>query len=309
VQLRSFKQGWLGLFGDAVLAFAIIRDLGLWRYFRPLFDLFNLGGDIDFVLEHTKRPGWIGDMIAIITYPAVQLLIIAIGLGLIFWDNRRRTRPISTTTSTHKMSIPIIGMIASGLCLVGFFVAWLISEYAATPKIADNGPTSVSTTPPVAPSPIPVTPTPSSSPEPKITAPKVVEAPVPTAPQLPVPTSPSKKPGRNYVEAHVTPEFLVGLYDGNTKLRADTLVSEQVGKWMQVSGPLGEIHSSSKTSALVVFAYRKKPTIYMWFSAEWIARLALLPKNQNINVEGQLKEVTSYNATIDLENCELLDTN
>jgi hypothetical protein len=144
-------------------------------------------------------------------------------------------------------------------------------------------------------------------PKEKVVPPKIVEMPAPILPPPPVPTTPPKKPGRDYVNAEITPEYLVGLYDGNTKLRAETLVSEQVGKWMRVSGPLGEIHASGKTDALVVFSSRKEPTIYMWFTGEWIARLALLPKNQNINVEGQLKKVTGYNTTVELENCELLD--
>jgi hypothetical protein len=142
-----------------------------------------------------------------------------------------------------------------------------------------------------------------------VVPPKMVEVPAPILPPPPpVRTTPPKKPDRDYVSAEVTPEYLLGLYDGNTRLRAETLVSQQVGKWMQVSGPLGEIHSSFKTNALVVFSSRKKPTIYMWFNEEWIDRLALLPKNQNINVEGQLKKVTDYNATVELENCELLDS-
>jgi hypothetical protein len=137
--------------------------------------------------------------------------------------------------------------------------------------------------------------------------PQVTARPAVTVPDPPIPTTPPKKAGREYVDAHVTPEFLVGVYDGNTRLRAETLVSEQVGKWMHVSGPLGEVHPSGRTDALVVFETRRKPTVYMWFSGEWLDQLALLPKNQNVNVIGQLKKVTGYNATVELENCELLD--
>ena len=137
--------------------------------------------------------------------------------------------------------------------------------------------------------------------EPQVAAKPVVVISDPSTPAM-LP----KKPDRDYVDARVTPEFLVELYKGNTKLRAETLVSEQVGKWMLVSGPLGEIHSSGRVHALVVFASQKKPIVYMWFSDEWIDRLALLSKNQNITVIGQLKKVTDYNATVELENCELL---
>jgi hypothetical protein len=135
-------------------------------------------------------------------------------------------------------------------------------------------------------------------------------------PATPAPPTPPVKPRRTFVDANVTPEFLVGLYEGNTALRAETLISEQKDKWMLVSGPLGEIHSGhifpgSRTPTLVVFAFRKEkePNVYMWFSGEWIDRLALLPKNKNISVVGQIKKVVGYNATVELDNCELIDIN
>jgi hypothetical protein len=134
-------------------------------------------------------------------------------------------------------------------------------------------------------------------------------------PATPAPPTPPEKPRRTFVDANVTPEFLVGLYEGNTALRAETLISEQKDKWMLVSGPLGEIHPGSvmfngvRTPTLVVFASRKQkePIIYMWFSGEWIDRLALLPKNKNISVVGQIKKVVGYNVTVELDNCELID--
>lgn len=90
------------------------------------------------------------------------------------------------------------------------------------------------------------------------------------------------------------------------------LISEQIGKWMPVAGPLGEIHPGQifgtfpRTPTLVVFASNTKPIVYMWFSAEWVERLARLPRNQNITVLGQIKKVTHYNTTVELENCELV---
>jgi hypothetical protein len=145
-----------------------------------------------------------------------------------------------------------------------------------------------------------------------------VEAPIAPPPATPAtPATPPAEPPRKFVDAHVTPEYLLGLYEGNTTLRAETLVSEQIDKWMTLSGPLGEIHPGrpifdvTVSPTLVSFAHRadKKTVIYMWFSGEWIARLALLSRNQNISVVGQLKKVTSYNSTIQFENCELVESN
>jgi TIR domain len=136
---------------------------------------------------------------------------------------------------------------------------------------------------------------------------------VPVAPSrtaTPAPPAPLDKPRRNFVDAHVTPEYLVGLYQGNTALRAETLISEHLGRWLQVSGPLGEVHpgfNAERSPTLVAFEFQTKPVVYMWFSGEWVDRLALLPKTQNISVVGQLEKVTGYNATVELKNCELME--
>jgi hypothetical protein len=246
----------------------------------------------------------------------VPTLLAAIAMALIFWSTLTEIfeyttnhRPLRARAQKHedhrrqiRMSVALLGMIVFG---AGFFAcaAWW---YALERRPATTAKLEIA--PEASPSVVaaPQAPIPSDAALP-ITGPsKVVEAPAPTG--HPPPTAPFRQPGRNYVDAHVTPEFLVGLYDGNTKLRADTLVSEQIGKWVLVSGPVGEIHSSTKDFALVVFASRKKPSIYMWFSGEWIDRLASLPKNKQISVVGQLKKVTDYSATVELENCELLDT-
>jgi hypothetical protein len=137
---------------------------------------------------------------------------------------------------------------------------------------------------------------------------KIVPPPAPN----PRPPTPPVEPRRIFVDSHVTPQFLVGLYEGNTALRARTLVSEQIGKWMPVSGPLGEIHPGpvflgEKIDTMVVFSFSQKPQVYMWFSSrEWTDRLALLAKNQHISVIGQIKKIEPDQVV--LEKCELVDS-
>jgi hypothetical protein len=153
------------------------------------------------------------------------------------------------------------------------------------------------------------------SPAPTAEAPPIPSPAPPAMTQKPsIPRAPAKT-GRKLVDSHVTPEFLLSLYEGNTTLRAETLISEHIGKWMAVSGPLGEIHSGrsilsvgERTPTLVVFAHPRKVDVYMWFSGEWVDRLSRLPKNKDISVIGQIKKIVSYNKTVELENCELLDS-
>jgi len=278
---------------------------GVWAILKIASDLSGVAVMIDDPSQSLKA---INDgLIWLFSTPWwAPALLAVVALCLIFWPTLTEIFQYTTdhrqlSAQQHeadhrgqiRMSIALLLTIVFG---VGFFscAVWygLEKRPVVTAGLREEAPPS----PQVAPAKIDAAP-----------PPKMAEAPAPTAPPLPAPTAPSHKPGRDYVSAEITPEYLVGLYDGNTRLRADTLVSDQVGKWMRVSGALGEVQPSGKTDALVVFASRTKPTIYMWFSSEWLARLALLSKNQNINVEGQLKTVQSYNATVILENCELLD--
>jgi hypothetical protein len=99
--MYRFRQGWIGIIGD-------VATLGplLWRYVvKPALGLLSLGGDIDFYLEHTREAGWVGDMIDLIGHPLTQAVIIATGIGLIYWDNRRRAA-INSATSQDTKSQP-----------------------------------------------------------------------------------------------------------------------------------------------------------------------------------------------------------
>jgi hypothetical protein len=136
--------------------------------------------------------------------------------------------------------------------------------------------------------------------------------PIPELSNIPAPLTVAPpqitKPPRNFVEAHVTPEFLLKLRENNTALRAEVLIAEQLGKWMRVVGPLGEIHpgmsfGGSKTPTMVVFSYDRTTRVYMWFSPEWNDRLALLTRGEKISVVGKLKEAD--HTKVQLEDCEL----
>lgn len=235
--------------------------------------LFDWGARFDLTIAKLHEAGGVSGLIAFLLNPPAWSIWVTVigGLLLIYWDTRRQ-RAAGTISPTH-------GIVAANRASIA---------------------PVVQSTPPI---------------EPVVKAP-VVEPPIARShPATPLPPATPEKPPRNFVDVHVTPEFLVGLYEGNTALRAETLVSEQLGKWMRVSGPLGEIHpgmvmsNRERSSSLVVFASHTKPIVYMWFSGEWIDRLALLPKNQNISVVGKIKKVVDYNATVELENCELLDSN
>lgn len=61
---------------------------GLVAVWKGLRAILHWAGDIDFVVERAQNPGWVGDVInSLLNLPGwLNLLIIALGLGLIYWD-------------------------------------------------------------------------------------------------------------------------------------------------------------------------------------------------------------------------------
>jgi hypothetical protein len=207
---------------------------------------------------------------------------VPIGIFCIFWVANANA-PVMARNFTLGLVGAILG--ATALIWLGYRLSENAKDQTSSPPLATQSGGVIR--PPVASNPVQSTPTPQIY-EPKLKAPE--------------------KPSRDMVDSHVTPEFLVGLYKSNTTLRAETLISEQIGKWMPVSGPLGEIHGepTSSSPALVVFASPRDPDVYMWFSSEWFGRLADLKRNQKISVLGKIKKVTRYK--LELESCEIVET-
>jgi hypothetical protein len=116
------------------------------------------------------------------------------------------------------------------------------------------------------------------------------------------------KPQRIFVGDDVTKEFLIGLLQGRTDIQAQKLVSLYLGKWMKVSGRLGNILSSTGTRFQVTFEFSGKLTdLYMWFGEQWADRLSIITPGQNLVVIGKITEIgpSSY---VSLDECELLDS-
>lgn len=108
----------------------------------------------------------------------------------------------------------------------------------------------------------------------------------------------------------VTPEYLAGLFDAHTSIQASKLVAPYLGKWMKVSGPLGDI-SAFTTFSQVTFAFGRFTfplSVYMYFHDREVVenRLAVLSRGEDqITVLGQIDRVDG--TRVMLENCELID--
>jgi hypothetical protein len=141
---------------------------------------------------------------------------------------------IAAKSADHYVALAAWAILS--VCVVSWGVEYFLYKRARV-----SAPVLTPAAPLVQPAPSPIVDLPVLQPS---SAP-IAEGPVvPSPPATPEPSIPKvpAKPLRIFVDSHVTPEFLMGLYEGNTTLRAETLISEQIGKWMTVSGPLGEIH-------------------------------------------------------------------
>jgi hypothetical protein len=107
------------------------------------------------------------------------------------------------------------------------------------------------------------------------------------------------------VMVDVTPEYLWGLFEGRTSAQAEQRVADYIGKWMLVSGPLGDV----KPSGQVTFQHKPgtHTVIYVYFHKKrWLDRLSALHLGENISVRGRIEKVNSLE--LHLETCELIDS-
>jgi hypothetical protein len=123
------------------------------------------------------------------------------------------------------------------------------------------------------------------------------------------PEAVSAPPERHIV--NVTPAYLVGLFDGHTSIQGSKLAEAFIGKWMRLSGPLGDVRGSSKHHTQVTFE-SNPPTetgrdffVFMYFPKTADERLATLPHGTPITVLGRITEVDRV--SLELDDCELAD--
>jgi hypothetical protein len=124
---------------------------------------------------------------------------------------------------------------------------------------------------------------------------------------VPVPIALPKM--RTFVD--VTPEYLIGFFGvGHTSIQAQRLAEPFIGKWMKISGSLGDVLGDSAPLGLVIFEGRSmfdRNLVNMFFkSPEWLNRLSTLKRGDSITVVGEIKEVNSL--SVKLDNCEIADS-
>lgn len=113
----------------------------------------------------------------------------------------------------------------------------------------------------------------------------------------------------------VTPEYLVGLFKDYTSVQADKLAAPYLGKWIEISGPLGDVFprkpaGGGRYTLSVFFADRgigfNKSYVFLQCDEAWLDRLTILPRGSNIKILGLIEKISRVE--IRLGNCELVDS-
>ncbi len=128
------------------------------------------------------------------------------------------------------------------------------------------------------------------------------------------PPKAAEKQGRVFVGESITPEYLIGIFREHTAIQGATLTAAYLGKWMKVSGSLGNVISTTPDRAQLTFERAEVPLtertwfhytgFYMMFSRPWIDHLAIAKRGDKLTVIGQIERIDSV--SVQLKNCELV---
>lgn len=105
--------------------------------------------------------------------------------------------------------------------------------------------------------------------------------------------------GRTVV--NVTPEYLTGLFEGHTVVQGEKLIEAYIGKWMKVSGRVGDIHPNQVTFERAN-PFSRYFVVFMYPSALWLEQLSVLRISDTITVIGRIERVNRIE--VHLRDCE-----
>jgi hypothetical protein len=115
-------------------------------------------------------------------------------------------------------------------------------------------------------------------------------------------------PGRVFVGENITPEYLASFFKDHTAIQASQLAKPFIGKWIELSGPLGDVVClDPKYGAQVTLqqsdddwnGYR-----YMYFDPPWLEHLAMLRRGDPLTIIGEIKSIDG--ALVTMHHCELI---
>ena len=128
------------------------------------------------------------------------------------------------------------------------------------------------------------------------------------------PRKAAEKQDRVFVGASITPEYLISIFREHTDIQGAKLTAAYLGKWMKISGSLGNVISTTPNRAQLTFERAEVPLtkrtwfdytdFYMMFEKPWIDRLAIAKRGDKLTVVGQIERIDGV--SVQLKNCELV---
>jgi hypothetical protein len=125
----------------------------------------------------------------------------------------------------------------------------------------------------------------------------------------------AKTEARVFVGPSITPEYLIRIFREHTGIQGAALTAAYLGKWVKVSGSLGNVTSRTSDFAQLSFERATVPPeeqtpldhtyFFMQFNKPWIERLAIARRGDKLTVVGQIGSIDGL--AVVLENCELVD--
>lgn len=120
---------------------------------------------------------------------------------------------------------------------------------------------------------------------------------------------------REFVPPEVTPRRIREFYENSTAVQAHESTKHYIGKWMRISGPLGNVLPRNEFFQMVTFKRGDYPLeqraevtsdVYMYFYDDaQIERVSRLRVSDLITVEGQIDRMDGID--VHLKYCELVD--
>lgn len=111
------------------------------------------------------------------------------------------------------------------------------------------------------------------------------------------------KPAKERVFVTVAPEYLMAFYDDRTSIQGDQLAKNYIGKWIRVSGEVG--NATSKWIILVTLRLTDHKHITLTFDDSWMERVSLFISGQKITTIGEISQISD--TSIVLSHCEVVE--
>lgn len=134
-------------------------------------------------------------------------------------------------------------------------------------------------------------------------APKVELAPLDYASNPPALAAPDSQ-GRAVVGASVTPEYLMGLFKGQTHAQALKLIEAYLGRWIQTTLTVSNVYPITDVTHVSAKFDEAMKTVWLSFLDTQLPRVECLTIDERITIIGRIKEIRRYDLT--LEMCEFV---